>query len=126
MVFYCGQWRSPEAMERHKAKRYPSNDPSIPRPGMVFWNGGWRNPETVERAKRRQALQKRNGAHRRHLRDGDVCGRCGFVPVVLAQLDVHHRDGDHSNNAPENLETICANCHRLEHARLQIAAVEAA
>ncbi len=44
------------------------------------------------------------------------CERCGFEPVHQCQLDVHHRDHDHSNNAPQNLETLCANCHRLEHA----------
>jgi len=44
------------------------------------------------------------------------CERCGFIPVSIRQMDVHHKDGDHSNNSPENLETLCANCHRLVHA----------
>lgn len=46
------------------------------------------------------------------------CERCNFGSDDSAdevQLDVHHRDGDISNNDPANLETICANCHRLEH-----------
>jgi 5-methylcytosine-specific restriction endonuclease McrA len=30
------------------------------------------------------------------------------------QLDVDHIDGDHDNNDPENLQTLCANCHRLK------------
>jgi len=51
--------------------------------------------------------------YRRHL--GDRCERCGFVPVHAAQLDAHHRDGDHANNTAENIATLCANCHRLEH-----------
>jgi len=51
--------------------------------------------------------------HYRHLR-GDVCEACGFVPVHPCQLDVDHRDGDHSNHDPENLQTLCANCHRLK------------
>lgn len=46
---------------------------------------------------------------------GDACERCLFVPQHTCQLDVHHLDGDHSNNDPANLETLCANCHRLEH-----------
>lgn len=29
------------------------------------------------------------------------------------QLDINHRDGNHLNNARENLQTLCANCHRL-------------
>lgn len=39
---------------------------------------------------------------------------CGFVPVLMIQLDVDHIDGDHSNNDPSNLQTLCANCHRLK------------
>lgn len=44
----------------------------------------------------------------------DHCERCPFVAVHPCQLDVHHKDYDSRNNDPSNLETICANCHRLE------------
>lgn len=44
----------------------------------------------------------------------ETCERCGFIPEDLCQLDVHHLNGDHSDNGLENLQTICANCHRLE------------
>lgn len=46
---------------------------------------------------------------------GDLCEDCGFVPKDPCQLDVHHIDGNHSNNDPLNLKTLCANCHRLHH-----------
>ena len=46
---------------------------------------------------------------------GGCCERCGFVPVHSIQLDVHHRDHNHDNHEQPNLETVCANCHRLEH-----------
>ena len=42
------------------------------------------------------------------------CNRCGFIPDWLGQLDVDHIDGDKSNNDPSNLQTLCANCHRLK------------
>jgi 5-methylcytosine-specific restriction endonuclease McrA len=45
---------------------------------------------------------------------GDKCERCGFVPEHSVQLDVDHVDGNNSNNAPSNLQTLCANCHRLK------------
>jgi len=45
-----------------------------------------------------------------------TCEACGFQAVVKDQIDVHHRDGNHKNNDPANLASLCANCHRLEHA----------
>ena len=44
----------------------------------------------------------------------DKCERCGFVPENLCQLDVDHIDGDKRNNDESNLQTLCANCHRLK------------
>ena len=46
---------------------------------------------------------------------GDVCELCGFIPEDKCQLDVHHVDINKSNNSKDNLQTLCANCHRLEH-----------
>jgi hypothetical protein len=43
------------------------------------------------------------------------CNRCPFIAKSRSQIDCHHKDGNHSNNDPDNLEWICANCHRLEH-----------
>lgn len=45
---------------------------------------------------------------------GDHCEFCGFIPVHVTQLDVDHKDGNKRNNAPINLQTLCANCHRLK------------
>lgn len=50
--------------------------------------------------------------YRKH--KGTVCARCGFIPEDLCQLDVDHIDGNHNNNDPANLQTLCANCHRLK------------
>jgi predicted RNA-binding Zn-ribbon protein involved in translation (DUF1610 family) len=44
----------------------------------------------------------------------DHCESCGFVAVHNCQLDVDHIDGNHSNNSLDNLQTLCANCHRLK------------
>lgn len=42
------------------------------------------------------------------------CNRCGYKeqPKIL---QVHHKDGDRTNNTLENLEVLCPNCHMLEH-----------
>jgi 5-methylcytosine-specific restriction endonuclease McrA len=50
--------------------------------------------------------------YRKHKKD--VCKSCGFVPEHPIQLDVDHIDGNHSNNDESNLQTLCANCHRLK------------
>lgn len=46
----------------------------------------------------------------------NVCNRCGFSECVEI-LEAHHRDGDRTNNAAENLEVLCPTCHRLHHFR---------
>lgn len=46
---------------------------------------------------------------------GDICNKCGFVPVDKCQLDIHHIDNNKNNNKEDNLITLCANCHRLVH-----------
>ena len=42
----------------------------------------------------------------------EECESCGYVPMFLRGLEVHHRDGDKENNDPENLMTLCSNCHK--------------
>lgn len=43
-----------------------------------------------------------------------TCEKCSFVPEDICQLDVDHIDGNKYNNDPSNLQTLCANCHRLK------------
>ena len=42
------------------------------------------------------------------------CVKCGFTPEHHTQLDVDHIDGNHGNNDPVNLQTLCKNCHSLK------------
>ncbi|MFO0744998.1 MAG: YajD family HNH nuclease [Myxococcota bacterium] len=55
-----------------------------------------------------------------------VCGHCGraFEGKALRLLTVHHKDGDHLNNARDgsNWELLCVYCHDNEHARDAVAA----
>lgn len=46
-----------------------------------------------------------------------TCEICGFVPEHPCQLDVDHIDGNHYNNSNDNLQTLCACCHRLKTAK---------
>lgn len=81
--------------------------------GAIIWRCG-----TALAAKRRArpTLRGRSGGRQHRKYVGPSCERCGFHPKHPCQMDVHHKDGDHKNNDPSNLETLCANCHRLEHA----------
>ena len=42
----------------------------------------------------------------------DSCEGCGFVPNTPNQLEVDHINGNHKDNSPENLWTLCSNCHK--------------
>jgi hypothetical protein len=54
----------------------------------------------------------RCGGYRKHKKD--TCEHCGFKAIHRVQLDVDHIDGDRTNNDESNLQTLCANCHRLK------------
>ncbi|SRR5260221_730614 len=41
---------------------------------------------------------------------------CGEDKKYL--LQIHHMDGNHNNNSPENLEIVCGNCHIKRHLKL--------
>ena len=47
----------------------------------------------------------------------DECERCGWSGKIpgneFSQCELHHKDGDNSNQELSNLEIICPNCHSL-------------
>lgn len=51
--------------------------------------------------------------HIRHVRLGEVIGLQTLDPDVWA---VHHRDSDHTNNSPQNLEVVTHEDHHRQHA----------
>ncbi len=54
----------------------------------------------------------RNHPYRRY--KGRACEKCGSI----TGLGIHHKDGDHKNNNPRNLETLCGHCHMKHHMSL--------
>lgn len=72
-------------------------------------------PEVKER--KRKYMETYLRPWREHLKP--FCEKCGFEAQERRQLDVHHKDGDKSNNDPSNLITLCPPCHRLiDHSNL--------
>ena len=43
------------------------------------------------------------------------CEKCGYKSKHTEQFNVYHIDGSLQNCRPNNLKTICANCHRIMH-----------
>jgi len=56
---------------------------------------------------------------RRYLftKNDNKCEKCNWSKVNQktnkVPLEINHKDGNHKNNRPENLELICPNCHSL-------------
>lgn len=44
----------------------------------------------------------------------NICSMCSFTSDYSCQFDVDHIDGNHQNDNVTNLQTLCANCHRLK------------
>jgi hypothetical protein len=44
---------------------------------------------------------------------GNVCEKCGLDKWIgeLIKLELHHVDGDTTNNSTENIKLLCPNCH---------------
>ena len=59
-----------------------------------------------------KGLNRRNKTYK--LAKKDTCNNCGLKPEYDIVLDVDHIDGDKTNNSLENLQTLCANCHRVK------------
>ena len=47
-----------------------------------------------------------------HFYEAKACSECGKTGPRLHR---HHRDGNPMNNAPTNIEVLCAQCHATEH-----------
>lgn len=78
----------------------------------TFIEGG-RSTVTYSKAERDPAVRRTALKHY-----GFKCMRCGLVPRVESQLDVHHRDPiaeGQRRTTLADLAVICANCHRLVH-----------
>lgn len=68
--------------------------------------------EAYRASNRKNRVDRKTHAYRK--KKGTTCDRCGFVAEHRTQLDVDHINGDRTDDRDENLQTLCANCHRLK------------
>jgi 5-methylcytosine-specific restriction endonuclease McrA len=87
----------------------------------LLYPEGRKSPATVTKGRTLAGMlastTTRSGELRKRLiRDGvreAKCERCGIESwnELPAPLELHHVDGNHSNNSLENLQILCCNCH---------------
>ena len=68
-----------------------------------------------QKHKRRHRPCPSDGKQKNRLLKGSYCKVCGpQIAYEFCQLDLDHIDGNNKNYHPDNLQTLCANCHRLK------------
>jgi hypothetical protein len=75
-----------------------------PRTTAETMNLQWTGTNTLSRSDLRGLIRSGKGI------------RCAVVNCAHRATDIHHLDGDHSNDAPSNLAPACKRCHNAEHA----------
>jgi 5-methylcytosine-specific restriction endonuclease McrA len=87
---------------------------SICGPVKIKANNKKKNPYKNFRCWPAYTVSKKHKQFPWKIHKGDKCELCGFIPEHKSQLDVDHIDGNKKNNNLSNLQTLCANCHRLK------------
>lgn len=72
-----------------------------------------RRPEPDRQAHRALATNSRPWRRIRaaQLRREPLCRKCLAQSLLTPATDVDHEDGDSSNNAESNLQSLCRSCH---------------
>lgn len=136
--FYCDQdchnEHQKEYMKGHKNPNAEGEYRACVECGQTFWKSPSRNTRfcSPECSNKNEEVRKAKGPAEgqdnpnwkggisehyyrklaeKHL--GDQCVECGSEE----NLDIHHKNGDHSDNRLSNLEIRCRSCHMKEHNR---------
>jgi predicted DNA-binding protein YlxM (UPF0122 family) len=95
-----------------------------------YWTGKKQSKESI--AKRVAKMTGKNnpryidgkhvgrGAYRRVIKK-EKCSKCD----VKKNLGIHHKDLDHYNNDPENLQVLCVSCHMSLHKQMYWESIKA-
>ena len=73
-------------------------------PYLVFRENHCEN--SLDESELRETLKDENGKR--------LFPQCNYPISHPAQLEVDHIDGNHAHNHPDNLQTLCGNCHTVK------------
>lgn len=80
----------------------------------------WKEILIKNKTKQREKNSKLRKAYREYCNANNISIECvdcknkGIWREKTLRLQINHKDIDHSNNAPENLEWLCPNCHDIK------------
>lgn len=115
---YCGRKCYYKAMLKKGKTQYYCAHCGVGFLGSLSHNRKYCSIQCVNKGKKETFIASFTTVRKAMLRRGLItqCGRCGYAtePKILG---VHHKDRNRKNNALDNLEVVCPNCHSLEHAK---------
>ena len=78
-----------------------------------------KDPREFKRYHAEYRSYKRSVAKRTYTNNGGEwkCAFCGVTWEDGFQLDIHHKDQDHTNNEFNNLVCLCSQCHNELHTK---------
>jgi hypothetical protein len=93
-----------------RSQKYRDEHPNAAKEAYALWVS---DPDNHE--KKKSYMRIYNAPYRIHVKGFCEADGCDYVSRSddHRDMDVHHRDGNHDNNDPSNLQTLCVLCHRL-------------
>ncbi len=86
-------------------------------PTLAVNPGSWRADKRGGKSRFYDLRIWRDQIRPQKLRINPLCEDCQERTLVVRATEVDHVDGDSSNNAPENLRSLCKPCHSMKTAR---------
>lgn len=101
---------SPECSKLHGYQMQRQRASAHPRPKKGYNQKG----ENNNLFKKKDGPRRKNWVYAKYRKD--YCEYCGIKNLeTKLTFVVHHRDGNPTNDNPDNLITLCHSCHKLVH-----------
>jgi hypothetical protein len=94
--------------------RSASTQPKVAKKIQDWWTPERREAKRVEILKRNPNARYHGLSAKEAKRLTQTAGKCNRCDSTK-RLDIHHKDRNKKNQAPENREVLCHHCHMQEH-----------